>query len=561
MKNTVVTIQQMKEKGEKISMLTAYDYSTAKLEDEAGVNTILVGDSLGNVILGYEDTISVTMEDMIHHGAAVARGAKNALVVVDMPFMSYQTSVYDAVVNAGRLMKEGRAGAVKLEGGKEVCPQIQAIVGAGIPVCAHLGLTPQSINAFGGFKVQGKTEKAAKKLIADAIAVEEAGAFAVVLEGIPSKLANLVTEKLDIPTIGIGAGNGCGGQVLVYQDMLGMFSDFTPKFVKRYANIGEVMKEAFQKYMEEIQSGAFPSSEHEYKIDDDIIEKLYEEEEKMQIVSTVEEVRKQVKKWREEGLSVGLVPTMGYLHEGHKSLIDKAVEQNDRVVVSVFVNPIQFGPNEDLATYPRDLERDAALCENAGANLIFHPEPENMYESDFCSFIDMDGLTKGLCGKTRPTHFRGVCTVVGKLFNIVEPDRAYFGQKDAQQLAVIRRMVRDLNFNLEVIGCPIIREDDGLAKSSRNTYLSKEERKAAVILHKGLLRGEELVKAGEKSAATVKQAITEIIESEPLAKIDYVEIVNFDNIETIETINGSILAAVAVYIGKTRLIDNFIYES
>lgn len=275
MKNTVVTIQQMKEKGEKISMLTAYDYSTAKLEDEAGVNTILVGDSLGNVILGYEDTISVTMEDMIHHGAAVARGAKNALVVVDMPFMSYQTSVYDAVVNAGRLMKEGRAGAVKLEGGKEVCPQIQAIVGAGIPVCAHLGLTPQSINAFGGFKVQGKTEKAAKKLIADAIAVEEAGAFAVVLEGIPSKLANLVTEKLDIPTIGIGAGNGCDGQVLVYQDMLGMFSDFTPKFVKRYANIGEVMKEAFQKYMEEIQNGAFPSSEHEYKIDDDIIEKLY----------------------------------------------------------------------------------------------------------------------------------------------------------------------------------------------------------------------------------------------------------------------------------------------
>ena len=275
MKNTVVTIQQMKEKGEKISMLTAYDYSTAKLEDEAGVNTILVGDSLGNVILGYEDTISVTMEDMIHHGAAVARGAKNALVVVDMPFMSYQTSVYDAVVNAGRLMKEGRAGAVKLEGGKEVCPQIQAIVGAGIPVCAHLGLTPQSINAFGGFKVQGKTEKAAKKLIADAIAVEEAGAFAVVLEGIPSKLANLVTEKLDIPTIGIGAGNGCDGQGLVYADMLGMFSDFTPKFVKRYANIGEVMKEAFQKYMEEIQSGAFPASEHEYKIDDDIIEKLY----------------------------------------------------------------------------------------------------------------------------------------------------------------------------------------------------------------------------------------------------------------------------------------------
>lgn len=275
MKNTVVTFQQMKEKGEKISMLTAYDYSTAKLEDESGVTSILVGDSLGNVILGYEDTISVTMEDMIHHGAAVARGAKNALVIIDMPFMSYQTSVYDAVVNAGRLMKEGRAGAVKLEGGREVCPQIKAIVDAGIPVCAHLGLTPQSINAFGGFKVQGKTEAAAKRLLEDALEVEKAGAFAVVLEGIPKKLADLVTERLTIPTIGIGAGNGCDGQVLVYQDMLGMFSDFTPKFVKRYAETGEIMKKAFRQYIEEIQSGVFPSEEHEYKVADDVIEKLY----------------------------------------------------------------------------------------------------------------------------------------------------------------------------------------------------------------------------------------------------------------------------------------------
>lgn len=278
----------------------------------------------------------------------------------------------------------------------------------------------------------------------------------------------------------------------------------------------------------------------------------------MNIAATIEEVRSQVSQWRKEGLSVGLVPTMGYLHEGHKSLIDKAVEQNDRVVVSVFVNPIQFGSGEDLATYPRDLDRDAALCENAGADLIFHPEPENMYFDDFCTFIDMDGLTKGLCGKTRPTHFRGVCTVVGKLFNIVAPDRAYFGQKDAQQLAVIRRMVRDLNFNLEIVGCPIIREEDGLAKSSRNTYLSPEERKAAVILHKGLSEGEALVRSGETNAARVKQAIREVIESEPLAKIDYVELVDFDNMEEIDTLKKPFLAAVAVYIGKTRLIDNFI---
>lgn len=278
----------------------------------------------------------------------------------------------------------------------------------------------------------------------------------------------------------------------------------------------------------------------------------------MDIVSTTREVRSQVSQWRKEGLSVGLVPTMGYLHEGHKSLIDKAVEQNDRVVVSVFVNPIQFGPGEDLATYPRDLNRDAALCENAGADLIFHPEPENMYFDDFCTFIDMDGLTKGLCGRTRPTHFRGVCTVVGKLFNIVAPDRAYFGQKDAQQLAVIRRMVRDLNFNLEIVGCPIIREEDGLAKSSRNTYLSPEERKAAVILQKGLLKGKAMAAEGETSAARIKQAIREVIETEPLAKIDYVDIVDFDSIQEIDTLKSPFLAAVAVYIGETRLIDNFI---
>lgn len=275
MKNTIITFKQSKQQGRKISMLTAYDYSTAKLMDEAGINAILVGDSLGNVVLGYEDTLSVTMEDMIHHGAAVARGAKNAMVVVDMPFMSYQASVYDAVVNAGRLMKEGRASAVKLEGGKEVCPQVKAVTEAGIPVMGHLGLTPQSINALGGHRVQGKTQQAAQKLLDDARALQEAGAFAVVLECVPEKLADKVTKELEIPTIGIGASSGCDGQVLVYQDMLGMFSDFTPKFVKKFANVGQVMKEAFKSYIDEIQQGSFPSQEHCYSIDDDIIEKLY----------------------------------------------------------------------------------------------------------------------------------------------------------------------------------------------------------------------------------------------------------------------------------------------
>ena len=278
MKNTVLTFRQAKENGEKLTMLTAYDYSTAKLIDEAGVNSILVGDSLGNVILGYEDTLSVTMEDMIHHGAAVARGAKNALVVIDMPFMSYQTSVYDAVVNAGRLMKEGRADAVKLEGGLEVCEQIAAISKCGIPVVAHLGLTPQSINAFGGFKVQGKSAQAAKKLIEDAKAVEAAGAFAVVLEGIPAIVASKITKAVSIPTIGIGAGADCDGQVLVYQDMLGMFSDYVPKFVKQFANVGQVMKQAFADYIKEVADGTFPAAQNQYSISPeaaDDLERLY----------------------------------------------------------------------------------------------------------------------------------------------------------------------------------------------------------------------------------------------------------------------------------------------
>lgn len=275
MKKTILDFKKAKENNERISMLTAYDYSSAKLIDEAGIDAILIGDSLGMVSLGYEDTLSVTMEDMIHHTKAVARATKNALVVADLPFMSYQTSVYDAVYNAGRLIKEGRAHAVKLEGGIEMCDRIEAIVKSSIPVMAHIGLTPQSVNALGGFKVQGKDEKAAKALIEAAKVVEKAGAFAVVLECVPAKLAEIVTKELNIPTIGIGAGAQCDGQVLVYQDMIGMFSGFTPKFVKKYANIGDMMKEAFEGYNKEVKNGSFPSQEHTFKISEDVIEKLY----------------------------------------------------------------------------------------------------------------------------------------------------------------------------------------------------------------------------------------------------------------------------------------------
>lgn len=280
----------------------------------------------------------------------------------------------------------------------------------------------------------------------------------------------------------------------------------------------------------------------------------------MNIYYTVKDVRAKVNEWKKEGLTIGYVPTMGYLHEGHRSLIEAARANNDRVVVSIFVNPMQFAPTEDLESYPRDLEKDAKMCEDAGVDLIFHPEPEEMYGDGFCSYVDMNGLTTELCGKTRPTHFRGVQTVVLKFFNIVKPDKAYFGQKDAQQLAVIKRMVADLNVDVEVVGCPIVRETDGLAKSSRNTYLNSDERKAALILSKSLKLGKGLIESGETDSKKVIKAITDNINTEPLARIDYVDVVDFNTVTPVEKIGKSVLVAIAVYIGKTRLIDNFIIE-
>ncbi|MBQ1801808.1 pantoate--beta-alanine ligase [Lachnobacterium bovis] len=281
----------------------------------------------------------------------------------------------------------------------------------------------------------------------------------------------------------------------------------------------------------------------------------------MIIAKEISKVKENVREWKKQGLSIGLVPTMGYLHEGHASLIKKAREENDRVIVSDFVNPIQFGPKEDLATYPRDFDADCRLCESIGADLIFNPEPCEMYEDDFHSYVGVNTLSEGLCGKSRPIHFNGVCTVVTKLFNITEADRAYFGQKDAQQLAIVRRMVRDLNYNIQIVGCPIIREADGLAKSSRNTYLSENERQKATILHKALEQGEKMVRDGETDANKIVKTVRDIIESEPLAKVDYVEIVDWNELQKVDKIDGPILMAVAVYIGKVRLIDNFIVEN
>ena len=278
------------------------------------------------------------------------------------------------------------------------------------------------------------------------------------------------------------------------------------------------------------------------------------------IEETVKGARAQAAAWRKEGLRVGLVPTMGYLHEGHKSLIDRSVRENDRTVVCVFVNPIQFGPAEDLESYPRDLEADCALCREAGAAMVFAPKASEMYAEDFSTYVEMQDVSAELCGKSRPTHFKGVCTVVSKLFHIVAPDRAYFGEKDAQQLAVIRRMVRDLNMDLEIIGCPIVREADGLAKSSRNTYLSEEERKAALSLSRAVAAGKAMAEGGEQDGEKILEMMRGILSAEPLARIDYVEMVKWDSIEVHHRLDCPVLAAVAVFIGKTRLIDNFIWE-
>lgn len=281
----------------------------------------------------------------------------------------------------------------------------------------------------------------------------------------------------------------------------------------------------------------------------------------MKIATTIAEVRAQVAAWKKEGLTVGLVPTMGYLHEGHASLVDEAVRQCDRVVASVFVNPTQFGPNEDLEDYPRDFDRDKALLEEHGCHLVFHPSVEEMYPEGAATYVEIHSdMPKQLCGKTRPIHFRGVCTVVSKLFNIVTPDKAFFGQKDAQQLAILRRMVRDLSYGIQLVGCPIVREADGLAKSSRNTYLNPQERQAALVLSQAVKLGQELVAQGERDAAKLVAAMSAHIAAQPLARIDYVEAVDGVTMEPVETLQGTVLVAMAVYIGKTRLIDNFIVE-
>ncbi len=528
-------------RGERIAMLTAYDATMARLLDRAGVDAILVGDSLGMVVLGHPTTIPVTMDAMVHHTAAVARGVRRALVIADMPFLSYQTGVSDAIRNAGRLIQEGGAAAVKIEGGRPVAEIAARIVETGIPVMGHVGLTPQSVHKIGGFRRMGKTREEEEEILQDALALEKAGVFAVVLESIPPDAARRITDQLSIPTIGIGAGPYCNGQVLVSYDALGLSPEMAPPFAKEYARLSSFIVEAAARYVEEVHSGVFPAPAGGGPV----------------VARTIAAMRAARHDARMLDARTGFVPTMGALHEGHAELIRRARAECDWVAVSIFVNPIQFDRADDFQAYPRTLEADIALCKELGVNVVFAPSAEEMYPRELLTSVEISRLTEKLCGAFRPGHFRGVATVVAKLLNIVQPDRAYFGEKDAQQLAAVERMVGDLNIPVEIVPVPTVREPDGLALSSRNRRLTPEDRADAPLLYQALLAAKDVVERGGSPGAARKAALRVLSRSERF-RVEYLEVVDPCTMQPAREAKRPVRIAAAAWMGAVRLIDNIL---
>lgn len=530
---------EMKARGERIAMLTAYDAAMARLLDRAGVDAILVGDSLGMVVMGHPTTIPVTMDAMVHHTAAVARGVRRALVIADMPFLSYQTGASDALRNAGRLIQEGGAAAVKIEGGRPVADIAARLVEMGIPVMGHVGLTPQSVHKIGGFRRVGKTREEADEILEDALSLERAGVFAVVLESIPAEAARRITGSLSIPTIGIGAGPYCDGQVLVSYDAFGLCPEMAPPFAREYARLSGFIVEAAARYVEEVRSGVFPAPAGAGPL----------------VIHTIAEMRRVRRCARLRDARVGFVPTMGALHEGHAELIRRARAECDWVAVSIFVNPIQFDRADDFQAYPRALEADIALCKELGVDVVFAPAAEEMYPRALLTSVEVARLTDTLCGAFRPGHFRGVATVVAKLFHIVQPDRAYFGEKDAQQLAVVERMVADLNIPVEIVRVPTVREPDGLALSSRNRRLAPEDRAAAPLLHQALLAAKDVIEQGGAPKAA-REAGLRILSRSDRFRVEYLEVVDPSTMQPVGEAKGPVRIAAAVWMGPVRLIDN-----
>ena len=557
-KITVPAIAARKGQGPRVTMVTAYDYTFACLLDRAGVDVLLVGDSLGMVVQGQASTIPVTMDEMAYHVRLVARARPRALVLGDLPFLSYQVSPSEALRNAGRLIKEG-AEAVKLEGGLAQAATIEALVRAEIPVMGHVGLTPQAVHRMGGHRVQGRCEESRRRVLEDARAVAQAGAFAIVLEGVPLDLAREVTRELSIPTIGIGAGPFCDGQVLVMHDLLGLDAGERrePRFIRRYARFGAGVVRAVQRFGDDVRSGAFPNDAESYHAPGS---ELHVSGTNRRI-ETAAEMQDWADGQRAAGLKIGFVPTMGSLHEGHLELVRCARRQADRVVVSIFVNPIQFDREEDLLAYPRDLERDLALLRAEGVDAVYTPRAEGMYGDDFATGVEVDRLASGLCGAHRPGHFRGVTTVVSKLFHAVRPHVAIFGEKDFQQLAVVRRMARDLDFGVEVVGHPTVRESDGLARSSRNARLSAEGRRLAASIPAACDEVRMALAGGVRAADALAETFRAVLATQaPLARVEYAELVDPDSLDALARVEAPARLVVAVWLDGIRLIDNVLLD-
>ena len=670
-KVTLHSLRLKHARAQPISMVTAYDYPSARLADAAGVDVLLVGDSLGMVVLGRDDTTDVTMDEMVHHCRAARQGSERALVVGDLPFGSCVTPL-DAARNATRLVKEGRVDAVKIEGGRRMVEQVRAIIDAGVAVVGHIGLTPQSYAALGGYRVQGNTAEAAATLLDEARALEAAGVVAVVLELVPAPVATAITERLNVPTVGIGAGGGTSGQVQVFHDVLGLYDKLAPKFVRQFGQFERPVVEALSAYTRAVDSRDFPADDHAFEMESGELRKFEAaldeadaraadalaakngaarrdarpaqraaradplagrnglahangvahanglgesngllangfspaaaaeaaakaaeaEAAAVRVASATEPVVvRTIKEWREleasgalPARSLGLVPTMGALHAGHLSLLRRAQAENPVVAASLFVNPKQFAPHEDLDVYPRPWEADLAALSSLGVDFVFAPEREEMYPphrpAALAPYIDLAGVDETTAeGASRPGFFRGVATVVAKLLNITRPKRVYFGQKDGMQCVVVRRLIDDFDFGVDLVIGDTVREDDGLAMSSRNVYLSDAQRAAAPAVYASLAAVRDAYAGGERSVCALRAAALGVLEAangsqlEPSARLDldYLSIASGASGQEYEGEGAdgrlpaagsgeATLASIAVKLGTTRLIDNVLLE-
>ena len=529
---TLEILKKSKVNRRPLTMVTCYDYAWARILDGTTVDLVLVGDSVAMTTFGFATTLHADVDMLVESTSAVARGCKQKAIIADMPFPTFRLGITEAVRVADRLMKAGAQG-VKIEGLLGHEDVIQHLVQSGVPVTGHLGLTPQFVHTLGGFKVQGQDPETAEAILEQAKKLEGLGVNALVLECVPEALAAQITKSLSIPTVGIGAGIHCDGQVLVLHDLLGIQSEFKPKFVRGYANLKDVAQKALENFAEDVRHGRFPSPEESYGT-----RKLPLKESEtvtIPLVSTVSELQTKLAPCWQNRESIGFVPTMGALHEGHAALVKASARQNTFTVASIFVNPTQFNSGDDLKNYPRTLEKDLALLKLAGADLVFTPKYETLYPDNYRYKVTEDHLSRTLCGEHRPGHFDGVLTVVTKLLNLVRPQRAYFGEKDYQQLQLIKDLVANLFLPVDVIAVPTVREHDGLAMSSRNQRLSAAERKVAPRLFSII------------STAKTSTAAALALESEGF-KVDYVQ-----------DLRGRRFAA--AHLGQVRLIDNVLLET